>query len=347
MNCQEVMELMQRHIDGDLNQQETSLMTDHVGRCPECAAMLDRLRRLSNELAQLPRVMPRFSLVDAIMPELNKLDEERKREAEADDDAVGVPTVSKRSERPGRRSFRGLSGVVAMGVIALALVFSSQLNLGGGHSDNDAAMPNESVSEAPREMASGAELAGEGGEAIANETSISDDAQAKKDSTAPSNEGEGGGVDPQYLSSEQSSAPGEVNGEATQVDQFGASSNEPAAPPTAKTVAPTASSFDAPAASETDDGVERSFGIAAATPAAMLVSPDGKWRAIAVTSSGTVQVYDTENNVLVFESEAREGAISHLAWEPDGKRLTYVWTDAQGKETPLAYEADGKQEISR
>lgn len=73
MNCDEVVELMQRELDGDLDDLEQARLRDHLARCPDCAALFARLQKLSNELEQLPRVVPRYSLVDAILPKLEQL----------------------------------------------------------------------------------------------------------------------------------------------------------------------------------------------------------------------------------------------------------------------------------
>ncbi|MCE5167735.1 zf-HC2 domain-containing protein [Paenibacillus profundus] len=77
MNCSEVMELIQRNLDHDLDASEKNLLADHVSRCPACAEMSERLEQLHGELAQLPKVAPRFSLVDAIMPKLDQIDLEQ------------------------------------------------------------------------------------------------------------------------------------------------------------------------------------------------------------------------------------------------------------------------------
>ncbi|WP_019006976.1 anti-sigma factor family protein [Cohnella laeviribosi] len=76
MKCEEVMELVQRSLDEDLSSQEHASMMEHIRQCPECAAMFDRLTRLSQNLAELPRVEPRYSLVDAILPQLEQIDAE-------------------------------------------------------------------------------------------------------------------------------------------------------------------------------------------------------------------------------------------------------------------------------
>ncbi|WP_274388706.1 anti-sigma factor family protein [Paenibacillus antri] len=68
------MELMQRHLDGDLNHEEQKRLSEHLDACPECAEMMERLERIDQDLASLPRVTPAYSLVDAIMPRLAQID---------------------------------------------------------------------------------------------------------------------------------------------------------------------------------------------------------------------------------------------------------------------------------
>jgi hypothetical protein len=74
MNCQEVMEFMQRQLDGDLDAKEEAELHAHLMHCLDCAQMFERLQRLSDELTQLPKVIPPYSLVDAIMPQLADID---------------------------------------------------------------------------------------------------------------------------------------------------------------------------------------------------------------------------------------------------------------------------------
>jgi anti-sigma factor RsiW len=144
MICQEVMELMQRYIDGDLDQQETSLMMDHTGQCPDCAAMLTRLQRLSSELEQLPRVVPKFSLVDAILPELDRIHAANTMDGSSSGKDPDQVPVTHRSYRPSRHLFGKLSGVVAAGVVAGLLLFGNpgHWSITGGTSSNDAAAPS-------------------------------------------------------------------------------------------------------------------------------------------------------------------------------------------------------------
>ena len=76
MKCQEVMMYMQRQLDGDLAPKEEDELHAHLMHCLDCAQMFERLQALSDELSQLPKVMPPFSLVDAIMPQLLELDKQ-------------------------------------------------------------------------------------------------------------------------------------------------------------------------------------------------------------------------------------------------------------------------------
>ncbi len=350
MNCQEVIELMQRHMDGDLDQHETSLMTDHVGRCPECAAMFDRLQRLNDNLSQLPRVEPKFSIVDVLLPRLDQLEAERlNAAAEAVREAqVIAPPV--RSDRPDRRWMRGLSGVVALGVVALVVLFSREGAFSGGSNNNfdsAAALDARSLktSQAPAASAGSSlegslpQVQGVSGEQPAETYNLKD--QYGNDSFVAGGESsaQGGGASAFSGSgaSEGSASADSAVPSSTEKISVAAKGNE-----AEKSIQPPNAGVRAMTPEEA------SIASTSAVPAAMLLSPDGRWRAVAVAGSGTVQVYDTQHDdALVFESEPREGEIGHLAWDSDGKQLQYVWTDSQGKETELAFDVETKSEIQR
>ncbi|MGX4586896.1 zf-HC2 domain-containing protein [Paenibacillus chitinolyticus] len=125
MNCKEVKELMQRDLDGDLNDLERQRLNQHVQECSECGTMLHRLRLLSKELENLPKIMPPFSIVDSILPQLERLDEEKSNRRE---EAAGLSPAVGRSPRspeqlPWTRriaahvSWKTVSGVVAAGFV--------------------------------------------------------------------------------------------------------------------------------------------------------------------------------------------------------------------------------------
>jgi hypothetical protein len=127
MICQEVMELMQRQLDGDLNSQEEAELRAHLAYCLDCVQVFERLQRLSGELAQLPKVVPPYSLVDAILPQLDEIDKEAAASI-TDKAAVFSAEVShieqgQRKKLPWTRRFgsqfswKFASGVVAAGLI--------------------------------------------------------------------------------------------------------------------------------------------------------------------------------------------------------------------------------------
>ncbi|MEI7027414.1 zf-HC2 domain-containing protein [Paenibacillus sp. y28] len=79
MICEEVVELMQRELDGDLSDAEKLALTAHLEQCPDCAAMFRRMQQLHSGLVSLPKVEPPFSLVDALLPRLDELDRLREQ----------------------------------------------------------------------------------------------------------------------------------------------------------------------------------------------------------------------------------------------------------------------------
>lgn len=134
MNCQEVMELMQRQLDGDLNSHEEDELHAHLAQCADCVQMFERLQRLSDELTQLPKVVPPYSLVDAILPQLAEID--RGAAASITDKAAVVTPDVRQNERgqstklPWTRRFSSqfswkfAGGVVAAGLILGFFVFN-------------------------------------------------------------------------------------------------------------------------------------------------------------------------------------------------------------------------------
>jgi hypothetical protein len=74
MNCEQITELMQRYMDGDLAEMEQELLFAHIKHCPDCATTFSELQLLSAELSNLPKISPPFSIVDSIMPRLVEWD---------------------------------------------------------------------------------------------------------------------------------------------------------------------------------------------------------------------------------------------------------------------------------
>lgn len=74
MKRTEVMDLIQRQLDGDLTAEEQLALEAHLRTDSEMQLFRQRLQRVSGELNNLPRVTPPFSLVDSILPKLQSLD---------------------------------------------------------------------------------------------------------------------------------------------------------------------------------------------------------------------------------------------------------------------------------
>ncbi|OCT17189.1 hypothetical protein A8709_24745 [Paenibacillus pectinilyticus] len=128
MKCQEVMIYMQRQLDGDLAPNEEDELHAHLRHCLDCAEMFERLQALSDELSQLPKVMPPFSLVDAIMPQLLQLDQQSENESVTDNviafhAPAAVQETEERSPRSGVTRFKNqFSWKIASGVVAAGLI---------------------------------------------------------------------------------------------------------------------------------------------------------------------------------------------------------------------------------
>ncbi|MBD8499056.1 hypothetical protein [Paenibacillus arenosi] len=144
MNCSEVMEMMQLKLDE--MEYDHSLLTEHMRRCPACAEMFERLSRLHQQLVELPKVQPAYSLVDAILPQLDELDRVTAPQAEEDTIiAATVPFMQSNSQEetlsrpknvhgstaPTVRTnkwfkWKAISGVIAAGLVVGLFVINYQ-----------------------------------------------------------------------------------------------------------------------------------------------------------------------------------------------------------------------------
>ncbi|GIO14842.1 hypothetical protein J19TS2_43970 [Cohnella xylanilytica] len=366
MNCQEVMELMQRSLDGDLDSHETSRMMEHIRTCPECAAMYERLTRLSNNLAQLPRVVPRFSIVDSILPRLEELpigpaaDDAAREEAES-----GVPAATpSRSSRPNRKTYRRLAGAIAAGVVAGLIIISNPFSwMSGSSNDNDAASMSEAglLSKAGEPASAPAE---EKMSANSSSGAAGGDESAMNDQAAPSSNR---AIEPETPAANTESADDKqldvrfmeslrtdetVSGDKAKTEsadagrQAAANSQPPSdAPQMTLQIAPSPPA-SADGGSEADMSVSGAQAVsksgttfpAAIAPAFVWASPDGKYKA--TVEEERMKVYETSENKLVFQSDVRSGhKIGSVRWDEDSANLHYSWTDADGKTVSYRWEA--------
>ncbi|THF75020.1 anti-sigma factor family protein [Cohnella fermenti] len=194
MTCDEGRELVQRSVDNDLDSQETALMNEHLRTCPDCSALFDRLTLLSSNLAELPRVTPPFSLVDAILPRLELIDAGNGGAAQAAgyaaDYAEQAPVAGSvdaaaaesaqaplaapaagdelARRRRNRSTTRRILAAIAAGIVAGLVIVAAPTLLHDSSSDNDSFALSEapaakqraaSESSAAGEPASGYEMA--------------------------------------------------------------------------------------------------------------------------------------------------------------------------------------------
>jgi anti-sigma factor RsiW len=343
MNCQEVIEFMQRYMDGDLDQHETSLMMDHVGQCPDCAAMLVRLQRLSSELEQLPRVVPRFSLVDAILPELEKLQSEETADVSRSQENYIASPSSPRSNRPRRNLFRKVSGVVAAGVVAGLILFSqpSQWSFSGSSSNHDDAAAPMAQEEGAMNFSVTQKSATTDASNDSNVRSNDADTSDKSISGSLNGSGSVAGSEPAARSEASAEASAEPQQNAISPDNAGKLKKpDTSAEDRAFSISNAETPMEAPAA-------ERSKMTAGSVPATGAVSKDGQWRAIAVEGAGTIQVFRTADETELFHSEVRDGQISLLSWNEDSTIVYYTFTDAQGIQTQWQYDVENGIESQR
>ncbi|WP_269321908.1 zf-HC2 domain-containing protein [Paenibacillus sp. UNC451MF] len=176
--CQEVIELMQRYLDQDLDELEYEQMLGHLQQCSECTELFQRLAALSQELEQLPKVTPAYSLVDAIMPKLQRIDEgfpaveypiapvaplpDKYKETPLTEEARAQVehAVGWRKRIRGLVSMRIVGGVVAAGLVLGFFVFEQQEQRGGMNDAGSMLMSsttqNKAESTAKQDPASGA-----------------------------------------------------------------------------------------------------------------------------------------------------------------------------------------------
>lgn len=72
MKCSEALEYIQRKLDDDLLHSEEEQLRSHLSACVSCQEQYDKFVNVSSQLEALPKVTPPHSIVDSILPELDK-----------------------------------------------------------------------------------------------------------------------------------------------------------------------------------------------------------------------------------------------------------------------------------
>lgn len=135
MKCEEMMNLMQQSLDQDLTAEEELDMLAHLKQCPGCSDLYVRLKLLHEELAQLPKVKPAYSIVDAILPQLEEIPlwnadsaEGPETSAAAKENIIAMPPAANRTKRRGLISWKIFSGVAVAGIV-IGLILSNPNSL--------------------------------------------------------------------------------------------------------------------------------------------------------------------------------------------------------------------------
>jgi len=180
MNCQEGMENMQRQLDGDLDDHESEALMSHMRHCQQCAAMFERLQLLSADLENLPKVMPPFSLVDAIMPRIAELPNANlANAAESSESSSSFPSRTTRTvpvkRWKDRVSLRVLSGVVAASLV-VGLFITTYKPFGSGSAEDSASL----AADMSKSFAADNESSGAADSSAFKKSDVGDDSQLKE-----------------------------------------------------------------------------------------------------------------------------------------------------------------------
>lgn len=129
MGCPEMIEeWMNLYVDHALEPEEEKLLQQHIQTCSDCAEKFTLLKELSARLEQLPMATPSYDLVDAILPQLQIIDQARKEEAST---MAPVPMVRDRASSTSKRNriFKnGLLGTVVAAAIFGFFVYNHDSN---------------------------------------------------------------------------------------------------------------------------------------------------------------------------------------------------------------------------
>jgi hypothetical protein len=343
MNCQEVMDLMHRQLDGDLDESEYSVLIDHTRHCPDCAAMYDRLQLLSAELTSLPKVVPSYSLVDAILPELQRLDLEERSdsmhivhsaEVEQEQGKAAARRLSRSRRLP---SLRYMGGIIAAGVVAGLFIISYNAGIGPSFDSNNSANANsiaaqESASNDTMDIAQGSDVY-----SYKSDQKIQQDASTAEEDSESSG-GSDGGAQPSVRTQGNEGAPAAVDpdvlDEASSSGEVGKQPIPESEPEmeTSNTLESGALSGDGmsnKSGTDTFTSTPGTQGIMSEVPVAITaISPNGEWQAVA--EGFKVKIFKAADQSLLFETDRKNGKLAGLVWSDDNTVLNYEVQLEQG-----------------
>jgi len=329
---------MQRYVDHDLNERETSALMAHIGQCPECAAMFERLVRLSKGLEQLPRVVPPYSLVDAILPELDRLGDAGREEA------ASISEAGRRAASTRRTWLAKMSGLVALGAaVALLFIFnplgqplnrSKQQEAASLSQANELADKSGSMQVADQygiagnvaPAPSGNNLPAESGYDLKEQDKLITSSAAA--AVSPGNSGQDGlqSSNPEGGASRANEMAMDSIEADTSLEKGLTNEHTEAGEPAGGEVAPPEQQLLPEPESD-----ESLLMLGFVVEPEEQVSPDGQWRA--VLTGQTLQLYRMSDGSQVFERTFGEGTPGGLAWNGDSTELLIKFVDPEGRES--------------
>lgn len=364
MNCQEVMDDMQRQLDGDLDDRESEALMTHLRHCPDCAAMFERLQLLSSGLENLPKVTPPYSLVDAILPRLPLIAAESAEPTETSAFGETPAIADEVTERRARKSrkwtdsyaVRALGGAVAAAVVAgLFLVTYTP----GGSSDDSGAASQYAAD------------AADAGEATSSMESTAEPLMAKEDapreeiSDSSANKEATGSAQPKAKPPEELSRLDEAGNDAAPAQEGGSAGGaaqdaaDGGSEPIVRSQTPNevievpsdtdagantsddadldtsdagnqqdAASDDVKASGGETEEPDKKMGITSMAADPPLQSPDGTYSAS--IEQNVLTIYLSADNRFVLSTDAAPGGIRIVEWAGDSKSLTYEATADDG-----------------
>ena len=316
MNCQEVMEYMQRHLDLDLNEEEQRLLEQHIVGCSSCQEMMGRLQRLTDELTNLPKVYPPVSLVDAIMPELVKIDSQVKTGPISLQSNDSEAHIARSPRRQRRMPYRMLGGAIAAGILLGVMIMNwdslqpaermQASDSSGAQLTSADSMASNVIQDAPSSGEVSISNSGDQAEKSIKESRVDDQAQY----TAEQYDGNDSSFEERWAPS--------VNDDDHQVNiEFSGDVN------VSDVNGRTSQQSEEPTAGGAEGDAEHAgmqLGIAHHPDQSELVSPNGNY--IAFVEDGRIVIWDASQE-LVYSSQAYAGVDpDSLQWHDDS-RITF------------------------
>lgn len=314
MKGQEVNEYMHRFLDGDLSESEKKQLMEHLNESPASAAMFERLKRLNEDLEQLPRVTPPISIVDAILPRL-----QQGSHAEEPD----RPATPLRRYR--LRQVYAWVGGAAAAVIALTVFINTWMPDGIGNHTADDSSANQVTLYSTDALSSKESAKMEIQSMSSDMGAMSAEAAGAADASTDNEE-----VRVQFTSGDRSNS---ITPRAVE-DQYGVSQEAPPLLSGAEGEESEGFVGEEPVYALgfiPDDG-EKAFGITPELEGVNHLSPDQSMHAAAVYSEAGVQVVILEmDGKEAYASAVYPGEITVMQWSDDSKVLTFEV--ASGSET--------------